>query len=149
MGHYVEYLIDVPADRARDWLSSQSGSWLESETTAAIPHGEFDFDRLSVNVELHPAACHLSIPQIKYSWLIDNHCQSVELITQFELEVCQMLPEVDKVRIDELLWLVWQSQTGRTWDEWPNPTRQLKSWILSTSQDAAHFRIMPATTRTD
>jgi hypothetical protein len=143
VGHQVEYLIDVQPARARVWLASLDGWWAEPESPDKVLYGEFQGSDLSLHARLGPAACQVCVPQIKYSWLIADHAPALEQTARLESWLSGSIPCVKAVRIDELLRLDWESQTGREWQEWPNPVEALLEWLLSSGQEAAHFRLLP------
>ena len=143
MGHQVEYMIDVEPARAREWLSPLPGRWVEPESADVMPFGEFEWRGLSLHAELGPVALLVSVPQIKYSWLIGDHAPSVEQIARLEGWMSESLAGAQSVRVDELLRLEWESQSKREWQKWPDPTRTLRNWLLSSRQDAAYFRLLP------
>jgi hypothetical protein len=142
MGYQVEYLIDVLPARARGWLSALPGWWAEPESPDDLPDGEFQWGDLSLHVELGLRACRLRVPQIKYSWLIADHAPSLKQIARLEDWLCGSLPGVRAVRVDEFLRQEWESRSGREWQEWPNAVGALRDWLLSSRQDARHFRLL-------
>src|SRR5271166_4500087 len=123
MGHQVEYLVDLPASRARAWLSSLPGLWDEPGYPGALPNHLSEWGGKSLFAYVGPAAFEVSVPAIKYSWLIAEHTPSVEWVVRFEDWLVGALPGVRVVRVDELLWGMWQSESGREWHQWPDPVR--------------------------
>jgi hypothetical protein len=143
MGHQVEYLIDVQPVRARAWLASLDGWWADPKSPDEVPYGKFQWFNLSLHTRLGPTACQVCVIPIKYSWLIADHAPALEQIARLENWLSESLPTVQAVRIDELLRLDWESQTGREWQEWSNPAEALRHWLLTSGQEAAHFRLLP------
>ncbi len=143
MGHQVEYVIGLPPVPAREWLSSLSGWWAELGSPDEMPWGEFDWDGQTLHAYLGPAACHVRVPCIKYSWLIGGHEPSLAWVARFEAWLSETLPGVRAVRLDELLRLRWEAWSGREWGRWPDPVRTLRDWLLASDQDAAYYRLLP------
>lgn len=143
MGHQVEYLIEIPQQSASRWLSTLSGWWAEPESTEEPPHGIFQWGELSLHTVLGPKACQISVPKIKYSWLIANDPPSLEQIARLEEWLSKSFFCAGIVRLDELLWLDWESQSSEKWWQLPDPLSSLRSWLLSTEQDPAYFRLFP------
>ena len=139
MGHQVEYVIDLPPAPVREWLSSLSGWWAELESPGEIPWGEFEWGGQALHADLGPAACQVRVPCIKYSWLIGDHEASLAWVARFEAWLPEALAGVRAVRVDELLRLDWESQSGRELWQWPDPVRSLREWLLASGQDA-HVR---------
>ena len=142
MGHQVEYLIDLPAARARAWLSVLPGWWAEPESPGELPYGEFQWGDLSLHADLGPTACRLRAPAIRYSGLVGGHAGSLEQVARLERWLAQSLPGVRAVRVDELLRLDWESQSGRAWQDWPDPVGALRQWLLASGQDTRYFRLL-------
>ncbi len=143
MAHQVEYLIDLPPARARAWLSALPGWWAEPEAGGEMPYGEFQWEALALHAALGPTACQVAAPQIRYSWLLGGHPSAVTQIARLEGWLSASLPGVRAVRVDELLRLDWEAQTGREWEDRADPVTELRQWLRSTGQDAAHFRLLP------
>lgn len=143
MGHQVEYLIDRPPAPARAWLSSLSGWWAELGSPEERPWGEFEWGGQALHADLGPVACHVSVPCIKYSWLIGSNEQSLAWVARFEAWLSGALSGVLAVRVDELLRLEWESQSKREWWQWPDAVRALRGWLIASGQDAAYFRLLP------
>jgi hypothetical protein len=147
VGHQVEYVIDLPPAPAREWLSSLSGWWAELGSPDEMPWGEFEWGGQALHADLGPAACQVTVACIKYSWLIGDHEPSLTWVARFEAWLSEALPGVRAVRLDELVRLRWESESGREWERWPDPVRALRDWLLASDQDAAYFRLLPDTER--
>ena len=143
MGHQVEYVIDLPPTRAREWLSSLPGYWAEPESPEESPYGEFEWGGLVLDADLAPTACHVCVPEIKYSWLIGDDAPSLDWVTRFEAWLAEVLPGVRAVRLDEFVRLEWEAQAGRPWKEIPDPVGDLQGWLPSHDCGPAYFRLLP------
>ena len=143
MGHQVEYVIDLPLARAREWLSTLPSWWAEPESPDQLPYGEFEWGGRSLHAELGPMACQLRVPQIKYSWLIGEDAPSVDWVARFEDWLSEQLPGIRAVRLDELLRLEWEARAGRPWQEIPDPVGALWRWLPSHLYGPAYFRLLP------
>ena len=142
MGHQVEYVIDLPPAPAREWLSSLDGWWAAPESPDEMPWGEFAWGGKSLHATLGPVACWVRVPQIKYSWLLDPS-PSVEWVARFERYLCEALPGVRAVRLDELVRIQWEAWTGREWEELPDPVGSLWGWLPSHEYGPDYFRLLP------
>jgi hypothetical protein len=140
----VEYVIDLPPARAREWLSSLEGWWVTPESPHERLYGEFEWGGQALHVSLGLAACFVSVPRIKYSWLLDPS-PSVEWVVSFERWLCETLPGVRAVRLDELLRLAWEREVGRDWDEFPDPVGELWAWLPTQEREygSEYFRLLP------
>jgi hypothetical protein len=145
MGHQLEYLVALPLPSAQEWLSRLDGWWATPEAPDEKPWGEFLWAGLSLLAELAPAACHLRVPGIKYSWLIGDHGPSLDRVAQFEHWLAGSLPGVQAVRVDELLRLQWESRFGRTWDQRPDPVRAIGEWLMTSGQDTRYYVLLQET----
>ncbi len=98
----------------------------------------------ALHVSLGSVACFVSIPQIKYSWLLDPS-PSVEWVSNFERWLCESLPGVRAVRLDELLRLAWEREVGRDWDEVLDPVGALWAWLPAQENEygSEYFRLLP------
>ena len=148
MGHQVEYIIDLPPARTREWLSSIDGRWATPASPNESPWGEFAWGGQTLHTTLGPAACWVCVPQIKYSWLLDPS-PSVEWVARFERWLGEVLPGVRLVRLDELLRLAWEREVGRDWDEVPDPVGVLWDWLPAQEEEYGdqYFRLLPAELR--
>jgi len=144
MGHQVEYVVDLPPARADEWLSPLPGWWAEPKSPGELPYGEFEWGGQSLHADLGPVACQIRVPQIKYSWVTADHAASLAWVARFEDWLSEALPGVRAVRVDELLRLNWESESGREWYQWPDPIRALRDWLLGRGEDARYFRLLPA-----
>ena len=143
MGHQVEYVIDLPPTRARGWLSPL-GSWFAPESPDEMPQGEFGWGGEALHATLAPAACFVSVPTIKYSWLLDPS-PAVEWVARFERWLCETLPGVRAVRLDELLLLAWEREAGRLLCEVPDPVGAMWAWLPTQEEQygSEYFRLLP------
>jgi len=76
MGHQVEYVIELPPALATEWLFplSLSCTWFPPEPPEppdTIIRGEFAWGGQCLHAILAPTACFMSVPCIKYSWILD------------------------------------------------------------------------------
>jgi hypothetical protein len=144
VGHSVDYFVELPPLCAREWLTGVSGAWFEPDSPDEMPsEGEFSWGGEALHVRLGPTACYVCVPGIKYSWLLDPS-PSGEWVIRFEQWLCEALPGVRAVRLDELLRLAWERERGRGWDEVPDPVGTLWAW-LPTQEDEygyEHFRLL-------
>lgn len=143
MGYQVEYLIALPAAAARQWLSTCSGTWFDQDVEAELPYGEFERDGLALHVELAPTACHLRVPEIKYSWLIHEHAPSLERIARLDAWLRKSLPEALIVRIDEFVFEKWNAEHRHEWHRLPSPAAALLDRLTASHEETAHYRILP------
>ncbi len=129
MGHYLEYVIDLPAAQAREWLAPLGWFAPDYELRCGeLPYGEFAWGGKSLHATFGPAACFVSVPEIKYSLLLDPS-PSVEWVARFEKWLGETLPGVRAVRLDELLRINWEQEIGRDWDKVPDPVSALWAWL--------------------
>jgi hypothetical protein len=142
MGHQVEYVIDLPPARAREWLSSLGGWWAISESPDEMPWGEFAWGGQALHATLGPVACWVCVLRIKYSWLLDPS-SSVEWVARFEGWLCETLPGVRAVRLDELVRIQWEGWAGRPWEEMPDPVGSQWEWLPSHEYGPEYFRLLP------
>ena len=61
MGHYVEYVINLPSAQAREWLAPLG--WFTPDFE--LRFGEFAWGGKSLHATFGPAACFVSVPQVK------------------------------------------------------------------------------------
>ena len=145
MGDQVEYLLKLKPPDADKWLAHQFDGWIKwDDEEAELPYGEFHlWDDQYLHVELGPAACYFKVPRVFYSWLIYGHPPAVAYIQRFEELIMTSLPDIPGVRVDELLLHEWEAAIGRPWQTLPDPVDSLRSWQLSSGQDARYFRFFP------
>jgi hypothetical protein len=142
MGHQVEYVIDLPPPRAREWLSTLPGWWAEPGAPGQLPYGEFEWGGRALHADLGPMACQVRVPEIKYSWLIGTPAPSLAWVARFEDWLSETLPGVRAVRLDEVLRLEWEAQAGRPWEEIPDPVGALRRLLPSREDWPSHFRVL-------
>jgi hypothetical protein len=142
MGYQVQYVIDLPPARAREWLSALPGWWVKPEPPCELPYGEFEWGGQSLHVDLGPVACSVRVPRIKYSWLIGAHAPSVEWVARFEGWLSEALPGVRAVRLDEQVREQWEVWAGRSWEELPDPVGSLRGWLPSHECGPDYFRFL-------
>jgi hypothetical protein len=144
MGHQVEYLLKLAPPLARGWLTRFDGFWVELEVTGELPCGVFRlWDDLSLHADLARTACMLSVPGIKYSWLIAEHAPALAHIERFERLLAESLPGVLGLRVDELFRLEWEEAVGSPCEELPAPVESLRNWLPLSDADPRHFRFLP------
>ncbi len=105
--------------------------------------GEFQWGELWLHPVLGPAASQVRVPSIRYSGLIGGHVPSLEQVGRLEVWLSISLSDVLAIRVDELLRLDWESDSGHEWWQWPDPVQALRNWLLATGQDARYFRLLP------
>lgn len=146
MGHQVEYVIDLPPALATDWLSpvSLSCTWFPPEPPDTMTRSEFVWGGQCLHAKLGPTACFMSVPCIKYSWILDPS-PSLDWVLRFEQWICETLSGVRAIRLDELLMLDWEREVGQVCWEIPDPVSALWAWLPTVDErygDEYH-RLLP------
>ena len=142
MGHSVEYLIELDPAAAREWVSQFDGFWLESETASDLISGEFHlWENLDVVVYVGPL-CRLTVPQIKYSWLITGNSKVTALVERLDRMLVNALPDVCILRLDELLVDEWEAQAGRPWHQMPPAIAPFHAWLCASGHDPRHYYLL-------
>ena len=134
MGHCVEYVLDVDGsvfaqklphgiicDQSWEGRTPDSGGELIAQTDGRMTH--------------------LSYAEIKYSWIISGHEESLRLVGLMDTALVKLFPRNRLLRIDELLLAEWVNLHGGDLRGTINGFDSLLEWTIT--QDDRHWKHFP------
>ena len=134
MGHSVEYVLDIPgthfADAFPHGVISDDGDW----------EGEIPGSSGCLIGQTDGAITCLTFADIKYSWLVAEHTESIDSVKAMDESLGSSFPDCRILRIDELLLNQWELQRGEDYRMAANEFDALLQWL--NSQDRLHWQVV-------
>lgn len=134
MGHSVEYVLDIPGPRfveaAPGGVLSQKGDWEDT-----IPGSKGTLIGRTDGL----ITC-LTYAEIKYSWLVAKHEESLDLIKAMDAALTSLLPQCRILRVDELLLDCWELRCGENCLMATDAFDNLLSWLHF--QDCLYWQLI-------
>jgi hypothetical protein len=112
MAHYVEYLLEIDGRTFLDRIGSHADD--SERWEGRIPGA--DGDLLGY---IDGPLTLMCFPEIKYSWLVNEHPESLRRVAQMDTALAHLFPDTRIVRLDEILLDDWIGREGEDFYKTP------------------------------